>query len=210
MVISIRLAGPAMLAVLMAFQPSSSALADTYKAPVEKPEIEHDFISEELNELDNWGGLVRIDKTSRKLQFEEGLSPYQVVKLPAVTTPYWLRAELTYPGVRDDGVLWPLLLLLDHTGKVIDKVTAAKEKDGKPLTLSSRVTVQIDPAKVFFVVFYSNPDDAEKLTTVAWTRVNDTLYVKTKFSQVGELQIYLTKLTTKCRFSSNLDKCQPH
>jgi hypothetical protein len=207
--ISITRAGIMILVLLIAGQQPVTALADTDDSAAKNITIKHDFIGEELNELDNWGGLVRIDETSKQFMFDEGLSPYQVVKLPAVTTPYIMRAELTYPGVRDNGILWASVLLLDSTGNVIGKVVTPKDKEGKLLTLSSRIKVEIDPAEVFFVVFYSNSADIGKMTSVAWTRVNDTLYAETRFSQFGELQIYLVKSTTKCRFSSNLEKCQP-
>lgn len=208
--ISITRAGIVILVLLMASQQPITALADSDNTAAKNITIKHDFIGEELNELDSWGGLVRIDETSKQFLFDEGLSPYQVVKLPAVTTPYIMRAELTYPGVRDNGILWASVLLLDSTGNVIGKVVTPKDKEGKLMTLSSRIKIEIDPAKVFFVVFYSNSADIGKMTTVAWTRANDTLYAKTRFSQFGELQIYLVKSTTKCRFSSNLEKCQPH
>ena len=208
--ISVTRVGIMILALLMIGQQPITALAEIDNTAAKNISIKHDFIGEELNELDSWGGLVRIDETSKQFLFDEGLSPYEVVKLPAVTTPYIMRAELTYPGVRDNGILWASVLLLDSTGNVIGKVVTPKDKEGKLLTLSSRIKIEIDPAKVFFVVFYSNSADVGKMTTVAWTRVNDTLYAKTRFSQLGELQIYLVKSTTKCRFSSNLEKCQPH
>lgn len=198
------------LALLISLQQSGVVAAEIESAkPAPEKWTSHNFIADELNELDSWGGLVRIEQTSSKLVFDEGESPYQVVKLPAVTTPYILRAELTYPGVRDNGILWSNILLLDSAGNIVRKVVTPKVKDGKLLTLSSRISVEIDPTKVFFLVFYSDKNNLGEVSTVSWARVDGTLYVKTGFSQTGEIQIYLVQATKKCRFSGNITKCQP-
>lgn len=56
-----------------------------------------------------------VDRTSQVFEFHSGLSPLAAFELPAQTTPYRLRIKSLFDRGGDDGVFYPVVVLLDDT-----------------------------------------------------------------------------------------------
>lgn len=161
-----------------------------------------------LPELDAWGGVVTVDKNSRIAVFEEGSAPYAIVKLPPVNDKYIMRVAMTFPAIRDYGIFWPTMLLLDDKMQIIRKVSVKPRLEGSLVASNALKKVNIDPKIIKYLIFYMEPGLLGKRATLVWTKTNGSLQATANFSQTGELQIYNYKDTKQCIFSSNLDKCQ--
>lgn len=162
-----------------------------------------------LPELDAWGGVVTVDKNSRIAAFEEGSAPYAIVKLPPVNDKYIMRVAMTFPAIRDYGIFWPTMLLLDDKMQIVGNVSVKPRLEGSLVASNALIKVNIDPKIIKYLIFYMKPELLGRRATLVWTKVNGSLQASANFSQTGELQIYHYRDTKQCLWSSNLDKCQP-